>query len=214
MKSKYHVEITRKALSEYFTPDALQTILTANVLQDRIINQLGRHYIHFDSNAFEEGMNYIQEQEEVILFGISTSDYATARKGLGRICHSWQDFFSHSNYVRLWVEREGHRPPDEISCDDPHIMNSPQLKSGKNYGLFDLMAIIPGLSKVITPLMPRDSHAKMNLDSPKSGDLFEYAYQAALIKTGSYFVDLIETLESKNISEKKIIAFQGQQHPK
>jgi hypothetical protein len=210
MKSKYHIEITKKVLSNYFSQEALQTILMANVFQDRIRNQLGRHYIHFDSNAFEEGMEYIREQEEIIHVALLSSDFATARKALGRICHSWQDFYSHSNYVRLLVDREESFPPTEIDHDNPQIMTSAKLRSGKNYGLFDFLAIIPGLGKIVTPLMPEDSHAKMNLDSPKSSELFKYAYQAALQRTKVFFSELIERLRSRNISDKKIKGFMGQ----
>jgi hypothetical protein len=214
MKSKYHIEITRKALSFYFTLDALHTILMANILQDRIINQIGRDYLHFDSNTFDSGMHYIHMQEEMIFTAIASSDFTSARKALGHICHSWQDFYSHSNYVRLWVDREGLVPPSEIDHDDPNIMNSLHLRSGINYGLFDALALIPGLGKIITPLMPEDSHAKMNLDSPKSGELFEYAYQAALKRTRVYFSDLIQALEHKYFNKEKIAGFKGQGHVK
>jgi len=189
MISKYHIEITKRVLSEYFTQDAFQTILTANVLQDRIRNQFGRDYIHFDSNAFDSGMQYIQEQKDLIFSAIASSDFITARKAFGRICHSWQDYYSHSNYVRLWVDREGLVPPCEIDDDDQDIMNSPKLRSGINYGLIDFLALIPGFGKIVTPLMPADSHAKMNLDSPKSGVFFDYAYHAALKRTKSCFTD-------------------------
>jgi hypothetical protein len=214
MKSKYHIEITTSALSEHFSQNALQTIIRANILQDRLRYQLQHDYIHFDSNDFERGFRYIQEQQELTISSIDVSDFTTARKAFGHICHSWQDFYSHSNYVRLWVNRVGFIPPCEIPHDDKQIMDSPQLKSGINYGLPDFLALIPGLRNVITPLMPEDSHARMNLDSPKSGKLFDYAYFAALKRTDACFKELLIELNTKSVTEKKISDFRGKQYKK
>jgi len=210
MKSKYHAEITRKALSEYFSQDALKTIIIANICQDRIRNQLGRDYIHFDSNAFESGFGYINDQHKIIVSSIDSKEYIPARKSFGRICHSWQDFYSHSNYVKLWLNIAGQSSPSDIDFNDDRIMKHPKLHSGMNYGLTDFLAILPGLGKIMKPLMPEDSHAKMNLDSPKSGSEFYYAYFAALKRTKDCFRKLILELRTNDINEEKIAGFKGQ----
>lgn len=210
MKSKYHAEITRNALSNYFSKEALKTIITANICQDRIRNQIGRDYIHFDSNAFEAGFRYIDNQNKIVVASIDSREYSQARKAFGRLCHSWQDFYSHSNYVKLWLSNAEPSPPNDIPFDDDRIMNHPDLRSGINYGLMDLLAILPGLGKFITPMMPEDSHAKMNLDSPKSGAHFTYAFYAALKRTDACYRKLILELITNGISEEKISGFKGQ----
>jgi len=210
MKSKFHAKITRKVLSDHFSEKALKTIITANICQDRIRNQINRDYIHFDSNAFESGFHYINDQKRIVVSSIDSKVYIQARKAFGRLCHSWQDFYSHSNYVKLWLDIAGQSLPSDIPFDDDRIMNHPELRSGINYGLMDLLAILPGLGKIIKPLMPEDSHAKMNLDSPASGSKFYYAYEAALSRTKDCLKKLFLELRTNVINEEKIAGFKGQ----
>lgn len=210
MKTKYHIEITRNALQPYFSPEALGGIIKTNVLQDRIKYQFGHDYIHFDGNAFAKGFAYIASQERIIFDQIKSRDYLTARKALGRITHSWQDFYSHSNYVKLWLTKAAGGTPEEINFNDKEIITSANLKSGKNYGLCEFFALIPGISKLITPLMPDDSHAKMNLDSPASGLHFTYAYWAAYKRTCHVHEQIIIQLNKNDITIDQINAFHNQ----
>ncbi|KUK95969.1 MAG: hypothetical protein XE06_0583 [Anaerolineaceae bacterium 46_22] len=209
MRTKYHIEITQNVLQEYFSQENLEKIVRSNIQQDRVKNQIGHDYIHFDGSAFSEGFSYIKEQKAKLLKSVEDSDYQTARAALGRILHSWQDFYSHSNYVQLWYQKEGHIDVEEIDHKDLDIFNSPELKSGKNYGLIELFALLPGLSRLIKPFMPEDSHAKMNLDSPKSGPFFNYAYTAAKRRTKHVLDALLEEMQYKNTKIELIKAFLG-----
>lgn len=209
MKTKYHVEITQNILQEYFNQENLDKIIRSNIQQDRIKNQFGHDYIHFDDSAFSEGFSYIEENEAKLFRAIEDSDFKTARSALGKIMHSWQDFYSHSNYVQLWYQKENRLDAEEIDHNDLEIFNSPELQSGKNYGLFELFALLPGLSKIIKPLMPEDSHAKMNLDSPKSGPFFNYAFAAAKKRTKHVVDALLEEMRYKSIKIELIKAFMG-----
>jgi hypothetical protein len=209
MKTKYHVEITQSVLKNYFSQEILEKIIRANIQQDRVKNQFGHDYIHFDGSAFSEGFSYIKEQKAKLLKSVEDSDYQTARAALGRILHSWQDFYSHSNYVQLWYQKEGRIDVEEIDHKDLDIFNSTELKSGKNYGLIELFALLPGLSRIIKPFMPEDSHAKMNLDSPKSGPFFNYAYTAAKRRTKHVLDALLEEMQYKNTKIELIKAFLG-----
>jgi hypothetical protein len=209
MKTKYHVEITQSVLKNYFSQEILEKIIRANIQQDRVKNQFGHDYIHFDGSAFSEGFSYIKEQKAKLLKSVEDSDYQTARAALGRILHSWQDFYSHSNYVQLWYQKEGRIDVEEIDHKDLDIFNSTELKSGKNYGLIELFALLPGLSRIIKPFMPEDSHAKMNLDSPKSGPFFNYAYAAAKKRTKHVVDALLEEMRYKSIKIELIKAFMG-----
>ena len=206
MKSQYHLEITRKALAPYFSEEALQSILRANIGQDKIINQFGHPYFHFDSNSFVEGFAYIDAQEQLVVEFIIQENFRQARQALGRITHTWQDFYSHSNYITLWISDHPDSGPEDIDPADPVYLDHPNLISGNVYSL-DFLALVPGLTKLITPLMPEDSHAKMNLDSPASGPLFLYNYQAGLKRTHLEYERIITLCRDNHISDLRMSQF-------
>ena len=63
MLIEYHESITRKALSECFSPRALETILVANLKQDGLLTgQIGHYEYHYDNNAIAESDRYLEEQ--------------------------------------------------------------------------------------------------------------------------------------------------------
>ena len=207
MKTKYHIEITQNALRDWFSPEALQLIIKANIHQDRIKNQFGHDYIHFDTSAFEEGFQYIQDQERLIIKGVKLEDYLSSWEALGRLTHSWQDFYSHSNYVKLFMANSGITSPEAIQHDRLDILNHPDLRSGKNYGVIEYLALLPGIGKLVTPLMPDDSHARMNLDSPASSPLFGYVYWAAFKRTQNAIETILLKLIENHINQDKISNF-------
>ena len=207
MKTKYHIEITRIALAEYFSEKALSEVIQGNIQQDRIRNQFHHDHIHFDGSAFDTGFDYLERQRQSVIHSVNDKEYPSARRSLGRVTHSWQDFYSHSNYVRLWVAQHPEKSYADIKINDPHIINHPDLKSGKNYGLIDFLAMIPGLARWIKPHLPDDSHANMNLDGPEAGDFFVFAYQAALNQTISVIKQLMAELEDQGVGQVKISAF-------
>lgn len=209
MNAKYHIKITRKALSAHFSEPALKTIIRANIHQDSIRNQIGHDYYHFDSNSFEEGFNYIHQQKLRAADAIENSDFHTAQVAFGRLLHTWQDFYAHSNYVRLWTEQNKPASASEIVHDDDRILTHHDLRSGLNYGFIEYLALLPVLSSIITPHMPDDSHAKMNLDSPRSGPLFEYAFTAACKRTETCYDDLMYEVENRKTDKSKISGFKG-----
>lgn len=209
MKTKYHVEITQSVLKNYFSQEILEKIIRANIQQDRVKNQFGHDYIHFDGSAFSEGFTYIEDQKAILLKSVEDSDFQTAWAALGRILHSWQDFYSHSNYVQLWHQTTENPSPEEIDHNDPEIFNSPKLISGKNYGIIEFFAMVPGLSRLIKPLMPADSHAKMNLDSPKSGPYFEFAFIAAQKRTKQEINVILHQLFTLDIKREAIHVYLG-----
>jgi len=195
MKTKYHIEITRSVLDKHFETNALEKIIQSNIKQDRLKYQIGHDYIHFDGSAFEAGFNYISQNMAMLFESIDKGEFENAWIALGRILHSWQDFYSHSNYVDLWLEKVKDPGALIIDPDDSDILNSPKMQSGKNYGIFELLALIPGISFLIKPLMPANSHAKMNLDSPKSGKRFNYAYTAAKKRTEIVIEQILKQIE-------------------
>ncbi|NJC97537.1 MAG: hypothetical protein C3F07_15435 [Anaerolineales bacterium] len=186
MLSQYHIEIMLASLGGRFSARAMSAIIQANLDQDRLAGQFGHDEFHFDNNAFEKTYNYIEEQRALVGSSLMLGDANSAWKAFGRFLHSAQDFYAHSNYITLWRDRFNGQtppPPPEVDPVDPNLIDSPDLRSGKTYYPFELLYFIKRLRPYILPLLPRDSHAWMNLDSPEQGYKFDYAMHAAIKRT-------------------------------
>jgi hypothetical protein len=211
MKSKYHREMAQNALGDVFSETALKTILRANIWQDRPSNQFGHDYIHFDGSAFEAGLSYIERQKDIIITCLKTDQIEKARKAFGQITHTWQDFYSHSNYVQLWLEAHPDAKPEDIEPSDPAILNSDALMSGKNYGLMEFVSMLPLISKCLVPRMPADSHARMNKDAPSTGPLFPYGIAAGEKRTAQLWQEVRAKCAENQISQSQIDRFLGRE---
>jgi hypothetical protein len=187
MLLSYHRAITQEALQDVFSPQALEAVITANLGQDHWLRgQIGHDEYHFDQNAFRKSLEYMESNRSLIRPALESEDIPSAQKAFGRLTHAGQDFYAHSNYVSLWLGRlpEGKWPPPvEIEPLDQELVASPRLRSGRLYYPLEVLSFIPVLKKSVLPLLPRDSHAWMNLDSPERGPLFEYAFAAAVKRT-------------------------------
>ena len=196
MLTQYHIEIMCAALGDRFSPRALSVITYANIHQDRLGGQLGHDEFHFDNNAFEKSYAYIEEQRALTVSALLRNDADSAWSAFGRFLHTAQDFYAHSNYITLWLDRFDHGPrskaepggqarpaSSEVEAVDPDLLNSPDLRSGKVYYPFELLYYIRKTRNFALRYLPRDSHAWMNLDSPEQGFKFEYAMQAAIKRT-------------------------------
>ncbi|XP_068177577.1 von Willebrand factor A domain-containing protein 7 [Antennarius striatus] len=78
---------------------ALQEIYIQNGLVDRDFVNSAPH--HFNSEAFQEGRLLIMEGMASIKASIRSKNFKAAREMLGRVLHTLQDFYSHSNWVEL-----------------------------------------------------------------------------------------------------------------
>ena len=105
MLTQYHIEIMLASLGGRFSPRALSAIIQANLHQDRIAGQVGHDEFHFDNNAFEKSYAYMEEQRALTLSSLQKGDAPSAWAAFGRMTHTAQDFYAHSNYVTLWVAR-------------------------------------------------------------------------------------------------------------
>jgi hypothetical protein len=206
MEPKYHADITREALQNLFGPAAMKKIVAANLYQDRLAGQIGHDEYHFDNNAFEQGYAYIEEQRALVVESLQGNDVPTAWAAFGRLTHTAQDFYAHSNYVDLWLARHnGTLPaPPEIDPVDPALIDSPELCSGKVYLPLEVLSFVKPLKPLVLPLLPRDSHAWMNIDSPEQGPKFDFAFHAAVKRTRIEFEKTIVGL-----SEESVAAFVG-----
>ena len=122
----------------------------------------------------------------LILGSLQMKDVSSAWSAFGRLTHTAQDFYAHSNYVDLWLacQPDGALPtPSEIDPVDPDLIDTRALRSGRIYMPLELLGMLPGLRSFALRFLPRDSHAWMNLDSPERGPNFNYAFQAGLKRT-------------------------------
>jgi len=184
------------ALGKQFSPRALSALTYANIHQDRLGGQLGHDEFHFDNNAFEKTYAYIEEQRALTVSALQKHEARSAWSAFGRLTHSIQDFYAHSNYITLWLARFDYSPRSEAEWDgqmlppsseidpvDATLIHSPDLRSGKTYYPFELLYYIPPTRAFSLHWLPHDSHAWMNLDSPEQGFKFDYALQAAIKRT-------------------------------
>jgi len=186
MLKPFHVDMTRLALGERFSPRALEKIIGANVAQDRLRGQIGHDEYHFDNNAFDRSYAYLEGQRALTISSLMANDARSAWSAFGRLLHTAQDFYAHSNYIDLWLscQPDGALPtPSEVDPVDPDLIDTRALRSGRIYMPLELLSVVPVLKPLALRFLPRDAHAWMNLDSPEQGPNFKYAFQAALERT-------------------------------
>ena len=185
MLERYHVDITHIALDNVFSPRAVQKIVEATLYQDRLCGQIGHDEYHFDNNAFAPSYAYIEEQRARTVSWLMKNNAPSAWAAFGRLTHTVQDFYAHSNYIEMWLSRQpdgaSHAPAD-VDPMDPELIHAPALRSGKVYFL-EILTLIPPLRSLVMSLLPRDSHAWMNTDSPQRGHTFKEVFQAAVKRT-------------------------------
>ncbi len=198
MWPKYHREITERALATHLSARALAMVLRGNLGQDSPQYLFGTHpHLHFDSNTFARSYAYMDEQRAFVQKNLEQGDSASAWKALGRLTHSAQDFYAHSDYIPRWISRfDGATPPPapEVDAVSFELLSRPGLRSGKLYYPLELLAFVRILRKYILPHLPTDSHAHMNLDGPDSSPLFPYAYHAAIKRTEIEFKAVLNQL--------------------
>lgn len=179
-----HEEMTREALEAHFSPGALEIIIAANLKQDSLRGQIGHDEYHYD-NDVEKGDRYVIEQRGYVIATLLSPGILGAWIAFGRLLHAVQDFYSHTNYVTLWLAQfDGSPPPpSEIDPLQKDLLRSPNLRAGKINLLLDGLYFIRPLRPLALALLPKTHHAHMNLDSPEQGPKFEYARAAALKRT-------------------------------
>ena len=135
------------------------------------------------------------------------SVWSTTWATFGRLIHTVQDFYAHSNYVDLWLARfdgQTSLPPAEIAPLMDELFNSPNLLSGKLYYPLGVLSFIPFVKRFVIPLLPPDSHAHMHLDSSERGVRFEYAFEVA-VKRANLELEMTKV----QLSSEQQTLFQG-----
>jgi hypothetical protein len=198
VKIQYHRLITARALSSHFDKNALETVISANLGQDIWFYQIGHDHFHYDNNSFVAGDAYIENLRCAAVDALSRGDAVAARQFFGRLTHTVQDFYAHSNYIALWRESYPGMAPEEINPALVELLISSRLRSGRIYHPFEWFWFIRSFKPWVEPLLPRDSHAWMNIDEP-SRPGFDYAYAAAVKRTELEFERLCQALNPEQI---------------
>ena len=202
MNSYFHTLITIDALGDNFSENALNEIIKANVNQDSIIGQVFHNEYHYDNDKVSLSNQYLKDQKLVWLQAINRSSIKSARKAFGRLIHTAQDFYAHSNYAKLFStflpnsDFYGSYP----DCLCPGILNAKDLRSHKVYFPIDYLSIFPFFAKKLRNHAPSDSHLQMNLDTPFSGALFGLVYRLAIIRTLTEFNSIAQGIDNANIT--------------
>jgi hypothetical protein len=198
VKTQVHRSITTQALSPHFSQNALETVIGANLGQDVWQYQFGHDHFHYDNNSFAAGDAYIDELRRSIMDALQRGEDVPARQSFGRLTHAVQDFYAHSNYIALWRESHPEAAPNETDPLVAVLLSDSRLRSGRIYYPFEALTFIKVLKPCIVPLLPRDSHAWMNIDDPSRPN-FEYAYAAAVKRTELEFERLRKVLSQGQI---------------
>lgn len=187
MEAEYHRQIMEQALGQRVSAGALAAMLRANLAQDRLVGLLRGEY-HFDAGRTARARDYI---EECRALAAQASDAEQAWAAFGRLTHGAQDFYAHSNYLQLWADRrdgQGDLPaPAHVQGLEPDLLDHPQLRFARVYYPLEVLWLFPVFQPWLKRVLPRDSHACMNLDAPAAGPFFPYALEAAVQRTSAEF---------------------------
>ena len=199
MKAQYHREITTQALGAFFHTEALETVIAANLGQDALRYQFWHDHFHYDGSAFSAGDAYCSEQHLLVVSGLQHGTVLPARQALGRLTHTVQDIYAHSNYVALWRENHPGLTAQEIDPELPDLLHNPRLHSGKLYYPIEALWFIKVLKPHVLPLLPRDSHAWMNMDDPARAG-FDFAFAAAVKRTSAEYLRIASRLSPEEVT--------------
>ena len=197
MELIYHTLATYNAVGARFDDLALLQIIEANHAQDTILNQF-RGHLHFD-NHIAQGRAYVEaERRNMGRLAATTDAGALLRAAFGRLCHTTQDFYAHTNYIRLWLACHGgfdHTLPADIDALDASLMNHPDLRTGTFFLWRDWVYHVPGINRYARRIhVPAGSHEAMNLDAPTRGPEFAYAFRAACQRTQHEYQLAVQTI--------------------
>uniref|UniRef100_A0AAQ6A6K1 VWFA domain-containing protein n=1 Tax=Amphiprion ocellaris TaxID=80972 RepID=A0AAQ6A6K1_AMPOC len=86
-------------LSTVMFQTSIATMYLSNAMVDVVFALSEDH--HFDDEKFEGGRDVITAGVSAVKKSVKLENFVTGRWTLGRVCHTLQDFYSHSNWVEL-----------------------------------------------------------------------------------------------------------------
>ncbi|KAM4835035.1 von Willebrand factor A domain-containing protein 7 [Thomomys bottae] len=105
--------LTDHLFAAYFGPEytsrrfraALQEVSRANAAQDFLPTFKNDPDWHFDAERLDQGRTRLTEALQETVVAARALDYTLARKRLGAALHALQDFYSHTNWVELGIQK-------------------------------------------------------------------------------------------------------------
>ena len=182
MKVAIHEEILRTALAGLLANQVMETVISANIHQDDIKYQVGHDHFHYDSDSFDTADAFCAALRSQVQENLGAGDLEAARVAFGKLTHTVQDFYAHSNYVELWQRKFPNLRQEEIDPQDDEIIRSGRLRSGRLYYPLEAITFIPGIPSWVIQMFPQDSHARMNKDHAGKQN-FKGAFAAAIKRT-------------------------------
>jgi hypothetical protein len=179
-----HEQIVRAALGEILAPQVLRAVIAANKRSD--LHQLAAER-HFDNGPDRETLCALRRR------GLDTylartvaaarptahdqlANHRAALHAYGLATHALADFYSHTNWVELAVEREEEPLPAPLLDT---TSTAADLPDGLQSGYFSLRYGLGGCprcgGKPCPPLGYRYCHAQLNKDAPDQGHGAEHA---------------------------------------
>lgn len=223
MYAKYHIAATKLVLSHNFSPVALNQIIQANLSQDSIAHLFlsSESYRHFCNDKISASLAYIEEQHALIerLARLSKEQMHEAkelaqrqRMALGRLLHTVQDFYSHTNYVDLWLrEHCADQSPVAAVIDglDQALLNHYELRTA-HWFVLEILFHIPIIGVLLRRVwLPPHSHEAMHLDSPERGLRFIYSMIMAQQRTAKEYQRAVKAIISQGGPEALQVFHQG-----
>jgi hypothetical protein len=185
MLSQYHIEITKRSLGPYFTPATLQEIVGANIGQDSLLSLFGvEPHRHVCDCTLTQSLAYVEDEHARIAeLSQTPGGEREQRAAFGRLLHTVQDFYAHTNYIALWLaETGGAERIDTATINglDPQILAHPALRIAQWVAWRDPFYYLPVVGNVMRRFwLPEASHEAIHLDSPDRGSLFPLALAVA-----------------------------------
>ena len=210
---EYHKIITQNAIGKFFGDEAMREIIAANFKQDALANLLGKPEIHFDNDKVAESLAYIDAElaRMANATGDDTETQTTQWDAFGRLCHTAQDFYAHSNYVDLWLAENGgleNTLHADIDGLDEKLLTHLDLRTGSFHLLRDIVYYIPLIQTLARKIyIPKFSHETMHLDDPSRGAKFDYAIQAATQRTRYEYQRAIDALSTRGSNASAVRLF-------
>ena len=194
MNEEYHRQVTIDAIGNQLTAKELETVIAATVGQDRVLNWLTTPQRHYDGRYFAESEAYIAEERAHAIDAFRRGDRTAGLQALGRLLHTRQDFYSHSNWMRLCAA-----DATTWNTEDPAICLAPQdapgLFAAKAPFWIHVIYLIPVLGSLVKRFyLPADYHEAMHLDDPSRGPLFAPSLVAARKHTRLEWDKVMSTL--------------------
>ena len=187
----YHASLLFHAAPKEFSRSALLfSVIPANIAVD--LNQKEKR-LHFDNSTFSAGALHINELWSRIEAG------AACMTNFGRLTHTVQDFYSHSN----WVELHQHSSP--LPAWDLNVASLPAGVLSGTYpssdGITRNLPTHAELNKDCPSAWFSPAGARVVTDGPNLGkSLFELGYEAALTATRIQFDRLMCLLSPRQWS--------------